>query len=347
MTTDPLNEGMAALQAGDRERARALLEEATRLQPENETAWYYRAAAEDDPAMRRTCLERVLIINPGNERAREVLERMGPAPAAQEAPRAAGGTTSFEWATNPPPVSGVPGVAAVGGIALPVSIPGAPERVGIVEMLRDGFRLFMRGVAVLQRRPGVVEEELAEATWWRVWLMVGWATLMSGLLNAVGAVLALFFGTVLGRGLPFSTVIVTLIVLIVSVPAGLIVDYAGAYASHWYATQQGRRVPLLQHAYLTMLHWLPASVLGALLSALSTVIGLGGLGSLISLALNLYALYLLGLAYRALHRFSAPSQEWVTVVVLFVAVAVAGVIGGVVIGLLTAPLAIGAALTGR
>ena len=56
MATDRLKEGIDALQRGDRVGARAILEEVVGVEPQNETAWYYLAAAQDDPRLRRTYL---------------------------------------------------------------------------------------------------------------------------------------------------------------------------------------------------------------------------------------------------------------------------------------------------
>ncbi|NJN15494.1 MAG: hypothetical protein HC822_03960 [Oscillochloris sp.] len=61
---DLLQNGIAALKAGDHSLARKLLMGAARTNPGDERVWLYLAAAVRDPAQRRDCLERALRINP-------------------------------------------------------------------------------------------------------------------------------------------------------------------------------------------------------------------------------------------------------------------------------------------
>jgi tetratricopeptide (TPR) repeat protein len=68
-----LREGGAALRGGERERARGLLAQAVRLNPRSEQAWLLLAGAVTDPEQRRTCLERVLRLNPEHAIARKAL----------------------------------------------------------------------------------------------------------------------------------------------------------------------------------------------------------------------------------------------------------------------------------
>src|SRR5215813_12450502 len=92
---DLLQEGIAAFQAGDRTKARELLLEVVKLDPENEQAWYYLAASESNPTLRKQYLQTVLEINPGNAKAREVLDRIQSREAvAEAAPAAASASAS-------------------------------------------------------------------------------------------------------------------------------------------------------------------------------------------------------------------------------------------------------------
>jgi hypothetical protein len=68
-----LREGGAALRGGERERARGLLAQAVRLNPRNEQAWLLLAGAVSDPEQRRSCLERVLRLNPEHAIARKAM----------------------------------------------------------------------------------------------------------------------------------------------------------------------------------------------------------------------------------------------------------------------------------
>jgi tetratricopeptide (TPR) repeat protein len=76
--------GGAALKAGERERARQLLAQAVRANPRSEQAWLFLAGAVSDPDQRRSCLERVLKLNPEHTIARKALGSLksGAAPTA-------------------------------------------------------------------------------------------------------------------------------------------------------------------------------------------------------------------------------------------------------------------------
>ncbi len=73
-----LQQAIAAVKAGDKEAGRRLLAEVIRNDPRNEVAWLWMSAATDSDVQRRTCLERVLAINPGNATARRGLARLDP-----------------------------------------------------------------------------------------------------------------------------------------------------------------------------------------------------------------------------------------------------------------------------
>jgi twitching motility two-component system response regulator PilG len=65
-----LKEGIAAAKSGRKDQTRQLLQEATRLDPNNETAWMWLAGVAESPGEALECLVRVLDINPANDRAR-------------------------------------------------------------------------------------------------------------------------------------------------------------------------------------------------------------------------------------------------------------------------------------
>jgi hypothetical protein len=205
--------------------------------------------------------------------------------------------------------------------------------VGIAELFRDGFQLFMRGVEAVQQKPGVWDEEVRSATWWRYWLLVGWCAVMATLLTTLGTLISSIFGVVLGRGFNPLIVIGLTLGLIVGIPVAIAVVYAATYASHWFAREQQRsNVSLLEHAYSTVIFWSPAAVIGAALTAATSIILFGWLGGLLAFALNIYALYLIGLHYRRLHTYQADNQEWITVAVFFATAIVVGAILGVFVG---------------
>ncbi|MBL8797650.1 MAG: response regulator [Planctomycetia bacterium] len=68
-----LREGIAAARAGNKPLTRQLLREVTRAEPRNEVAWLWLAGVAESPQEAVLHLERVLTLNPANERAREGL----------------------------------------------------------------------------------------------------------------------------------------------------------------------------------------------------------------------------------------------------------------------------------
>jgi twitching motility two-component system response regulator PilG len=71
--TDLLRQALTATQAGDRPKARALLQEATKLEPRNEAAWRWLAGLADSPVDAVAALERVVALNPNNDKAKAAL----------------------------------------------------------------------------------------------------------------------------------------------------------------------------------------------------------------------------------------------------------------------------------
>ncbi len=62
-----VRQGIAALKAGDRERAWNLLASAIKQDHQSQSAWYHMASATTNPQEQRTCYMRVVAIDPNNE----------------------------------------------------------------------------------------------------------------------------------------------------------------------------------------------------------------------------------------------------------------------------------------
>ncbi len=80
-----LQEGREAARAGDKATARDRFEQVTELDENNERAWFYLASVVETDEERRICLTNVLVINPNNERARELMDRLEAREKAQAA----------------------------------------------------------------------------------------------------------------------------------------------------------------------------------------------------------------------------------------------------------------------
>lgn len=71
-----LKTGIEAAQSGNKIIARHILEQVVNKDPKNEMGWLWLASVVDTVDERRDCLQRVLSINPNNERARQALSRI-------------------------------------------------------------------------------------------------------------------------------------------------------------------------------------------------------------------------------------------------------------------------------
>jgi tetratricopeptide (TPR) repeat protein len=111
-------QGIVAAKAGDKEQARALLQQSIRIEPANEAAWMWLASVARDQRERVFALQKLLELNPENDTARRALDKlMAGAPGELSAPAA---TQAQEMPTAP--------VAAFSGAddgAISVPLPSA------------------------------------------------------------------------------------------------------------------------------------------------------------------------------------------------------------------------------
>lgn len=117
-STDPnveqlLREGMAAVRAGDKETARIKLREVVERDQFSELGWYWLAAVAQTIEEKRTCLGNVIVINPNNEKAKTMLERLSMPGATLTDPKKATGTTKK---------AGGPPIAVIAGLVVVVAL---------------------------------------------------------------------------------------------------------------------------------------------------------------------------------------------------------------------------------
>lgn len=341
MENQKLEDAIAAFRAGDKAKARELLEQVVSETPDDARGWYYLAAVQTELARRKEYLERVLALEPGNDKAREMLdrtnERLNEAHEPVEFPK--------EEAVKGR-VQGVPSASVADReFALPVAIPGAPPRVTVRELVSDGVALLRNSIGIFLKRPGAYEDEIKRATWWRFWLTVGTGSVVGAVFFALGQLFLEFrFASLLpGYGVNIFRVF---LVLIFTIPMNMAAVYTGAYASHWYATKQANGIAsLVQHSHTMAAVWLPANVINAALGALLSLLfgatfsvsllfsGLGlaafGLGLLItmvvSIAIGLYTLSILVKGIEILYKFTG-GPLWITTLVMLV---VTGLVYGI------------------
>ena len=109
MTDQMMRQAIDAYKSGQKAEARRLLEQILERDASNEAAWLWLSATAQTVEERRACLERVLELNPANERARRGLEHLqaaGQAPSSISASRTAAVMT--EAAGKSPSSRGVP-----------------------------------------------------------------------------------------------------------------------------------------------------------------------------------------------------------------------------------------------
>lgn len=86
-----LQQGIAAARGGQPERARGLLQQAVRLDPQNETTWLWLSSVARDDQERLFCLKQLVTINPQNAFALRGLRALGAEPVAASQPAVASG----------------------------------------------------------------------------------------------------------------------------------------------------------------------------------------------------------------------------------------------------------------
>lgn len=331
MMNDLLQQGIAAFQAGDRAQAKEILEQVVAAEPNNDNAWYYLAAAQTNMAQRKEYLRRVLAINPEHPRARDVLSRM----EAEEI--AAEGSASAEAAGNarrsPPPViplnaarGRIPGEAASGGFVLPINIPDAPARVDFATLMQDGIAILRSGLDILQRKPGAYSNEVNQATWWRFWLCVGTGAVLIALFATLQSIVSNIQLSAFSNQVGGINILGILLTLLLTAPLQLLIFYAGCYVSHYWASRQGVNVPLYQHSYTIAVPYMTAQVITVALTAVLSIIGLQGIGGLISFFLSIYALYIVSFGFDMLYTFRDPNQKWITLAMFFAGLIVVGIV---------------------
>jgi hypothetical protein len=323
MTQDLLQEGITAFQAGDRDRARELFLQVTQSEPNNEKAWYYLAVSESDAALRQTYLERVLLINPENVRAKEVLERLK---ARQTEP-----TVAPEPSVAPPRPASSPRIRPIspeaashsrsssgGGFALPFAIPGAPARVTFDELAQEGVALLRAAFRTFSRTPGVFAAEVNRANWWRFWLLVGTAAIVTSLI--IMATLFILTLRFLGVISPLLIVLTPLL----AIPIVVAMLLGGIYASHRWAATHGGGASLVRHAYGVALRWMPIVLAQAAIALVLTLLDVRA--DMTTILMLLYALIMIGDGFESLYLFRENNQRWISAGIMILTAVLIGIV---------------------
>jgi len=346
MSTNLVEQGIAAFQAKNMAQAQQLLSQAVQQYPNDERAWYYLAAAVEDPAQRKQYLERVLQINPNNDRARQVLDKVNAQLAKVTAPTGSRGTPAVTPQPRPPtqaapvPSSDLPPPPS-SGFKIPVSIPDAPETVDPPYLIAAAKTVVMASINVLRRVPGVYTSEMMKATWWRFWLLVGAGAVVAVVAGFIGSIfLEIQLSSINIFGVTHTFNIMSpIIALIFSGPISLITLFAACYGSHWYATSQGGQVSLVQHSYTAVLPLVGARIVGNIIVAITSFsVFLSGLGGLISFIISIYALVYMVDGFQSLYHYNERNKAWILAGAMLVSAFVVSIALGAIIGIFGANL---------
>lgn len=246
---DLIEQGIAAYEAGDIDKARELLSEGVKQQADHELGWLYLAKTQTNAELRREYLEKVLDINTDNIEASAMLAMMhmdddlpmdepssSPAPAFKPPPASARTTVRFN---------------ASASMKIPPGIPGAPERLTAEDLRSTYEATAQQSVNVFMDKPGAVN--LVASNWWDLLLLASTIGLLTGVAFVIRQILVNI------RGLNILSLFTTPLLTILT---GVVAVSAGCFLSHWYLTTQADgKASLLSHSATLIAVWFPASII--------------------------------------------------------------------------------------
>lgn len=313
--TAEIQEGIRALQAGQREEARGYFAQAVREDRQNEDAWLYLGLALDDPQRKRQAYEQVLKINPANEKARLQLAKMGVStnapkviePEISEGNSLVESTGAFKIMADEPESATPPKASGPNlwdrfkslfstPIRTPFSIDGAPPMITLSGLMSKWLRMGMAAFRqLLTGKLAELDGSDSQPTTWDVVLPIAAAAFLFGAAEFIGKLLVGIFSLSIGGIL--VTPIFAAILAASAIAVGLMV---GGYSGQLYLENQKSKVEL--RSYLS---YYGNAILGAITaeSALRLVgyilfvvtnnRGIGILLTVVSILLTFFIGYLL------------------------------------------------------
>ncbi len=302
MSSSLIQQGIDAYRAGNRDEAVRLLTQAVQQDPQSEDGWLYLGAALSDRQRQREAFQRVLAINPNNEKAKNAIARLDAAPGGTG--RAAGQGASeaaSKFGKQAGAAMGAAGAkmneafAGKRSMKLPIAVQGAPESLTLPEMIALGRTRIQEGFQVYTKQDfeQIVTAGQSATQWDSVFIAglgcvaVGAATLVGG---EVGWILGGFARNFLGIVSPIFAAIIAML----ATGAG----FAGAvYGSRAYLQNQNVNVPMPQHSMYYAMVWLPITIVNAVGALIISAIGMSTVLAFLSLCfLPLFAIVALILA---------------------------------------------------
>ncbi len=247
-----LSQGLEALRVGDKVTAQSVLREVVKLNPRISEAWMGLAQTTNDPVRQRTCYENILKIDPDHAAARAALATLGVSAAEIEAPISTGNTADQDngFESLRPKITPV---SASPGFNPPQSIPGAPERF-TVDNLLDFSKNTLSSLQGTAGRGG--NAEALPASWWNIVVMVVFAGAVTGLVLAI-SYLVISFGSILG-------ILTIPLLMSLKMAAGLA---GGTILSRWFLQWRGKADGnLLDHTMILARPWFAGTIALAIVS---------------------------------------------------------------------------------
>jgi len=300
-----IQQSIQALQSGDKATAVTLLTQALRADRNNEQAWLYLGIALDDPARKRQAFEQVLKLDPTNEKAQQMLNRLNSAPSADSDAEATVRSRAVPPLSTAEPAQ--PQNPKANGrfnqvlnqvrqlltrpIKTPLKLEGAPRYVTISGIFNKSFRIVTRSYPWLSARqyPSMLESA-ANTTVWDTQFSLFAAGLVFASAEFIGLLIRGIIGLNLGR-IIVTPVVAALIALMVVV----IALWGGAYIGQLYL--ESKHITVRQNQFLFYIAT-PFVVVIAIESVMvlgSQVVGLSFLSwltGITSFALTAYVAYL-------------------------------------------------------
>lgn len=245
---DLTTQGIMAYEAGEYKEANRLLAHAVKEDKHNEDAWFYLGMVQTKPEKKKQCMQRVLKINPDNEKAKQEI-----ANAAEEM-------------ANPVQTAGKRSKDAMGqqvSMNYPVikEIPGAPQAVSVGMVLGVVTSTMQESIPVFAKQEVI---KLKDATWWQFFLTVSVFSFVIGLFGSLSRLLIMLDSRFVTFDiLPLiSTPILTMI-------TGTIAVAGGAFVSHWYVTKhENGQATLSAHSLTLAKIWVLPSLILAIIQFL-------------------------------------------------------------------------------
>jgi tetratricopeptide (TPR) repeat protein len=348
-TASLVDEAIEAYKAGDKNGAVRLLTEALKRDPRNEQAWLYMGAALDDPDKRRQAFQRVLQINPNNERAKAALNRLGgtttpPPPAGgTNAPtgksagatgKAAADAAAENLKRAQQQASAFATKAYAEGFAIPVTIAGAPSRVNGPYVVENARKWATEGFKFITTRDfEAYEAGTKNATNWDTVFIVGVCAALLAVAAFIGHLLGfifkLFNHPTFGQ---FILIFTAPIVVVIAVALGFA---ASVYAVRYFLKSQFNMDPTLSEigiAYAGI--FLPMTIVQAGFDLISGIFGpfanfFNVLPILIALVMIFYAWFLLKDVFGRNYGNDNDRGMYTAAVLVVVYIAIFGLLRGV------------------